>query len=95
MWWASSISSQIFEDANFRAVLFDYYKEENDISVIIGTFRKEFAGYTTRRSCSERELQKRIMGVIGIKFQERQICVSKKECIRSTKLIYNEEEEVI
>ena len=85
----------IFEDANFRAVFFDYYKEQNEISVIIGTFQKEFAGYTTKRNYSERELQKKIMGIIGIKFKERQICVSKKECIKTTKLIYNEEEEVI
>ena len=74
---------------------FDYYKEQNEISVIIGTFQKEFAGYTTKRNYSERELQKKIMGIIGIKFKERQICVSKKECIKTTKLIYNEEEEVI
>lgn len=85
----------IFEDAKFRAVFFDYYKEQNEISVIIGTFQKEFAGYTTRRNYSERELQKKIMDIIGIRFQERQICVSKKECIKSTKLVYNEEEEVI
>lgn len=85
----------IFEDANFRAVFFDYFKKKNGISVIIGTFQKEFAGYTTKRNYSERELQKKIMNIIGIKFRERQICVSKKECIKSTKLIYNEEEEVI
>ena len=85
----------IFEDPKLRAVFFDYYKEKNKISVIIGTFLKEFAGYTARRSHSEIELQKKIMYVTGIKFQERQICVSKKECIKSTKLIYNEEEEVI
>ncbi len=40
-------------------------------------------------------MQKKIMGIIGIRFQERQICVSKKECIKLTKLIYNEEEEMI
>lgn len=85
----------IFEDANFRAVFFDYFKIKNGISVIIGTFQKEFAGYTIKRNYSERELQKKIMNIIGIKFRERQICVSKKECIKSTKLIYNEEEEVI
>ena len=79
----------------FELFFFDYYKEQNEISVVIGTFQKEFAGYTTKRSYSERELQKKIMGIIGIKFQERQICVSKKECIISTKLTYNEEEEVI
>lgn len=85
----------IFEAANFRAVFFDYYKEQKGIAVIIGTFQKEFAGYTKRRSCSEKETQKKIMNIIGIKFSERQICISKKECIKTTKLIYNEEEEVI
>lgn len=85
----------IFEDAKFRAVFFDYYKRQKGISVIIGTFQKEFAGYTTKRNTSDRELQKKIMNTIGIKFRERQICVSKKECIKETKLVYNEEEEVI
>lgn len=85
----------IFEDDKFRAVLFDYYKTKNRISVIIRTFIKEFAGYTTRRVGFEKEKQKNIMRVLGVGFIERQICVSKKECIKSTKLIYNEEEEVI
>lgn len=85
----------IFEDDKFRAVLFDYYKTKNRISVIIRTFIKEFAGYTTRRVGFEKEKQKNIMRVLDVGFNERQICVSKKECIKSTKLIYNEEEEVI
>ena len=88
-------SMPILDDDKFRAVFFDYYKQQNGISVIIGTFQKEFAGYTTKRNNYEKQLQKKIMNIIGIKFQERQICVSKKECIKSTKLIYNEEEEVI
>lgn len=85
----------IFEDSKFRAVFFDYYKQQKEISVIIGTFHKDFAGYTARRNYEERQLQKKLMNVIGIRFNERQICVSKKECIKSIKLIYNEEEEVI
>lgn len=84
----------IFEDSQFRAVFFDYYKTQNKISVIIGTFHKEFAGYTIKRSESEKLMQHKIMDVIGIKFNERQICVSPKECIKATKLVYNEEEEV-
>lgn len=84
-----------FEDKKFRAVLLDYYKQRNGISVIIGTFQKDYAGYTKKRSHSELEMQKKIMDIIGIRFKERQICVSKKECIKSVKLIYNEEEEVI
>ena len=85
----------IFEDYKLRAVLFDYYKQQNKLSVIIGTFQKEFAGYTTKRSETDKMIQRKIMNNIGIKFKERQICVSKKECIKSTKLVYNEEEEVI
>lgn len=85
----------IFEDCNFRAVLFDYYRQQNEISVIIGTFQKEFASYTTKRSEADKIMQRKIMNTIGIKFSERQICVSKKECIKLTKLVYNEEEEVI
>lgn len=85
----------IFEDSKFRAVVFDYYKIKNGISVIIRTFQKDFAGYNTKRSHSEKELQKKIMDIINIRYNERQICVSKKECIKSTQMIYNEEEEVV
>lgn len=104
MWWAKTTSSHndncpgrmpIFEDYKLRAVLFDYYKQQNKLSVIIGTFQKEFAGYTTKRSETDKMIQRKIMNNIGTKFKERQICVSKKECIKSTKLVYNEEEEVI
>lgn len=35
------------------------------------------------------------MNIIGIQFNEKQICVSQKNCIKSTKLVYNEKEEVI
>lgn len=45
-----------------------------------------------RRNKKDKELQKKIMNITGLGFNERQICVSKKECIKSTKLIYNEEE---
>ncbi len=85
----------IFDDGKMRAVFFDYYKIRKGISVIIGTFQKTCAGYTCKRSLAERENQQKIMDIIGIKFKERQICVSQKECIKSTKLIYNEQEEVI
>lgn len=78
----------IFEQKNIRSVLFDYYKQKNDIFVIIGTFQKEFAGYTTRRNPKEKKIQKRILDIIDIRFNEKQICVSKKECINSTTLVY-------
>lgn len=82
-------------DEIFRALFFDYYKERNGISVTIGTFQKDAAGYTTKRSREELEKQKKIMQIIRIKFKERQLCISKKECIKATKIVYNEEEEVI
>ena len=48
-----------------------------------------------KRNRDELKNQKRIMNIIGIKFKERQICVSKKECIKSAELVYDEDEEVI
>lgn len=38
----------VFDDKNVRAVFFDYYKQKNGISVIVGTFQKDIAGYTTK-----------------------------------------------
>lgn len=78
-----------------RAILFDYYKQTKGISVIIATFQKDVAGYTTRRNPEQLKKQRKIIKIINIRFNERQICVSKKECIKSTRLIYNEEDEVI
>ena len=82
----------VFEDDNFRAVLFDYYKKKNGISVIIRTFQKDAALYTTKRNHEELKNQRKIMKIINIGFNERQICVSKKECIKLTKIVYNEGE---
>ena len=69
--------------------------KKKNIAVITRTFQKAYAGYTMRRNKKDKELQKKIVNITGLGFNERQICVSKKECIKSTKLIYNEEEEVI
>ena len=77
----------IFNDKKFRAVLFDYYKQQNNISVIIGVFSKDFAGYTEQRSHHDINIQQKIINVTGIKFLEKQFCVSKKECIKATKLV--------
>ena len=49
--------------------------------LLLELFQKEFAGYTTKRNNYEKQLQKKIMNIIGIKFQERQICVSKKNAL--------------
>lgn len=37
----------IFEEDKFRAIFFDYNKQKKGISVVIGTFQKDVAGYTT------------------------------------------------
>lgn len=85
----------VFTEESARSVFFDYYKQKNKISVIIGTFRKKCAGYTIRRNADDKILQNKIMNIIGIEFMEKQICVSKKECIKFTTLIYDENEEVM
>ena len=76
----------------FDALFLINYKQKRIYAVITRTFQKDYAGYTTRRNKKDKELQKKIMNITGLGFNERQICVSKKECIKSTKLIYNEEE---
>ncbi len=85
----------IFNAKSMRGVFFDYYKNEMGISVIIKTFTKECAPYTQRRNPSELEFQKKLLRLLDVKFLERQICVSNKDCIKKTVMVYNEEEEVI
>lgn len=85
----------VFTYENCRAVFFDYYKIKNNISVVMGTFQKECAKYTTHRSREELGVQRQLMESLGVKYSEKQICVSKKDYITLTKLVYNEQEEVI
>ncbi len=86
----------IFDEAKFRGVYFDYYKAENNISVIRRTFSKNAVRYCGAiRSESDLELQRKFLDAMGISFGETQICVSDKACITQTCLVYNEEEEVI
>ena len=47
-----------------------YMPDETDGKQKIGTFLKEFAGYTTKRSESDKAMQRKIMNIIGIKFRE-------------------------
>ncbi len=84
----------VFDDKKFRAVFFDYFKEKNGIAVIMGTFTKSAAGYMAKRSRDELKRQKAIMDTIGLGYKEKQICVSRKECIKSADLVYDEEEVV-
>ena len=73
----------IFDREKQRAVYFDYYKAKYQISVIIYTFSKECA--------RQIELQR----ALGLAYHEKQICVSKKECIKNIEVLYNGEDEVI
>ncbi|MCI9389043.1 MAG: hypothetical protein HFH54_05070 [Lachnospiraceae bacterium] len=84
----------VFDDKKFRAVFFDYFKEKNGMAVMMGTFTKSAAGYMAKRSRDELKRQKAIMDTIGLGYKEKQICVSRKECIKSADLVYDEEEVV-
>lgn len=82
-----------FTPENFRAIYFDYYKKRNNISVIVHTFQKNSAKYVSIRNGEELQKQRQLIQMLGIYYGEKQICVSKKECIKNQCLIYNEEEE--
>lgn len=81
--------------SQYRALYFDYYKEQNNISVIIYTFKKPFAKYAKIRTKEEVERLKSLSKILGVEYSETQICVSKKGCIGNTELVYNGECEVI
>ncbi len=85
----------IFTEDTLRAVYFDYYRIQNNISVIIHTFTKNAVKYCSIRKPKELEKQKKLVKRLNIPYKEKQICVSKKDCIKNTEIVYNEEEEVI
>ena len=85
----------VFTRDTFRAVYFDYYKIKNNISVIMYTFSKDSVRYASIRKREELRKQKELAQALGIYYGERQICVSEKCCIKTSVLVYNEEEEVI
>ena len=85
----------IFDREKQRAVYFDYYKAKYQISVIIYTFSKECATYGTFRKGSDLARQIELQRALGLAYHEKQICVSKKECIKNIEVLYNGEDEVI
>lgn len=85
----------VFNQPQFRAVYFDYYKQIHGISVIIFTFSKDCTCYGTFRSPDKLARQKKLAKALGLSYHEKQICVSKKECIKDVTIIYNGEDEVI
>lgn len=85
----------IFDAQKLRAVYFDYYKKEYGISVIICTFSKACTKSGTYRDKEDLKRQIRLVRALGVSYKEKQICVSKKECIVNTVMVYNGEDEVI
>ena len=85
----------VFNTDTARAVYFDYYKTQYNVSVIIRTFTKLYPRNTESRHHNKLRKQEEILKKLGLSFLERQICVSKKECIQAVMLVYKEDEEVI
>lgn len=71
----------VFTDKKFRALLFDYYKEANNISVIAHTFQKKRTSFAKKRSSAELDFVVLLESVLDIGYKERQICVSSKACL--------------
>lgn len=85
----------VFDREQLRAIYFDYYKQQYQISVISFTFSKDYAKYGTFRNKTELSRQKQLGRALGLAYHEKQICVSKKECIKNRQVRYNGEDEVI
>lgn len=85
----------VFKEKQFRAVYFDYYKEKNNISVIIRTFNKPIASYAKTRCKNDLNKIVSLANNLGLGYVEKQICVSTKRCIENIELVYNGEDEVI
>ena len=73
----------------------DYYKAMYGISVIMFTFSKDCAKYGTFRTGADLSRQKTQEKVPGLAYHEKQICVSKKKCIKCVEMRYTGEDEVI
>ena len=71
----------VFDDKNFRALFFDYYKQKKNIAVITRTFQKDYAGYTTRRNKKDKELQKKIMNITGLDLMNVKSVFQKKNVL--------------
>lgn len=85
----------VFNAEQQKAVYFDYYKAMYNISVIIFTFSKDCAKYGTFRTGSDLMRQKKLEKTLGLAYHEKQICVSKKKCIKYAEISYTGEDEVI
>ena len=85
----------VFDEQKLRAVYFDYYKREYGISIIICTFSKPCTKSGVYRNREDLKKQLRLVQALGVSYKEKQICVSEKECIGNTVMVYNGEDEVV
>ena len=85
----------VFNPEQQRAVYFDYYRAMYGISVIMFTFSKDCAKYGTFRTGVDLLQQKKLEKALGLAYHEKQICVSKKKCIKRVEMRYTGEDEVI
>lgn len=85
----------VFNREQHRAVYFDYYREMYHKSVIMYTFSKDCARYGTYRTGTDLAQQKKLEKALGLAYHEKQICVSKKKCIKCVEMLYTGEDEVI
>lgn len=85
----------ILTNEKLRAVFFDYYKQVNNISVMIRTFLKDKVKYGIIRRNDDLNKQQKLLRTLGIYYNETQICVSNKDVIKSVELVYNDEEEEV
>ena len=93
-----NIGYPIFTDSTLRGVLFDYYKKEFGIKVVICTFTKDYVRYVPQYPTEQENIifQKNLARILGVYFKEKQLCVSDKGCIRNVRLVYDgEESEVV
>ena len=87
----------ILNDETTRALFFDYYKREYGIKVMIRTYcwnydRRVSNALQYTNDEEKVETQKNFTRILGLRFNERQICVSDKDCIKNCVIVYDGEE---
>ena len=85
-----------FDEGTSRALFYDYYKREKGIKVMLRTYSWNYdRRVLNNMHCAdvkEIEAQKYFTHILGARFNERQICVSDKNCIKNCVIVYDGEE---
>lgn len=84
-------------DETTKALFFDYYKRTHGIKVMIRTYcwnydRRVLYDLQYTDDKEEVETQKDFTSMLNLRFNERQICVSDKDCIKNCVIVYDGEE---